>query len=338
MTVFQRVGGSSADTSRRQAAPQAAEAGSAPAHDQPPEASVPAAQETMISAPVSPGPGQPAAEDKPRLCAAIADSLLPGLDVPGRRAVAARLADLLDTRLRDTWSALLDAHEPLAGLLADPPAAFDAGVAVAELAASLEPGSVLSLLAADGVLQQHDVLAAALSGPDPVTREKVLDALLSTQTSSEFDQACRRVCVEQLVAALDRLPADEAERPDWRQRLEMQPRLCDRSPPPRHEDATEAALLAALRLGDNRGAIALLAAAALVPTESIDIAIGLRSRRGMVSLAWKAGFSMQAAVLLQSQLAEITCGSILTATADGGCPLSRGEMAWQIGFLARKLV
>ena len=277
-------------------------------------------------------------DDASQPCAALLDALLPGLDPTERRTLDVMLADLLTARLREAWRTLLDAHQPLCRLLPEPDMVLDDEAALASLAASLGPSITMSLLAAEGALQRPVVLAAALSHPAPGPRETALDALLLAPPSAELDLACRRVCVGQLVAALDRLPATDGTRPDWRRQFEPEPGESGSLPPPRHEDATEAALIAALRRGENRAAIELLAAAALVPVESIDIAIGLRSRRAMVSLAWKAGFSMQAAVLLQSQLAEIACGSVLTATDDGGCPLSRGEMAWQIGFLARKLV
>ena len=334
MKLFQPGPARDAGTSTRNAPPALAKAARAPPSAPAPGAPAVARQDATGAALRQNVP----ASATLRPCAAVIDTLLPGSDPTERQGLALVLADLLTKRLHTTWRALLSAHEPLCRRLPGSADAFDAEAAVASLTASLEPASIVALLAANGALQGPAVLAAVLAHPAPDLRETALDALLGPVPSTALDQACRAVCIGQLVAALDRLSAKDGQRPDWRRQLEAPPAGAERPLLPRHEDATEAALLAALRRGDNRAAIDLLAAAALVPVESIDIAIGLRSRRGMVSLAWKAGFSMQAAVLLQSQLAEIACGSVLTATEDGGCPLSRGEMAWQIGFLARKLM
>jgi hypothetical protein len=55
----------------------------------------------------------------------------------------------------------------------------------------------------------------------------------------------------------------------------------------------------------------------------------------MVSLTWKAGFSMRAAGAMQSLLARLAPDAIMTAGPGGGFPLSIEEMGWQVDFLRR---
>jgi hypothetical protein len=52
-----------------------------------------------------------------------------------------------------------------------------------------------------------------------------------------------------------------------------------------------------------------------------------------VSLLWKAGFTMRAAVPVQLLLGRLAPNATLHATADGGFPLAVDEMRWQIDFL-----
>ena len=67
----------------------------------------------------------------------------------------------------------------------------------------------------------------------------------------------------------------------------------------------------------------------------VDRAASLRSAKGMVSLAWKAGFTMRAAVALQGLLARLAPDTILTGGHGSDFPLGVEEMRWQLEFLAR---
>jgi hypothetical protein len=64
--------------------------------------------------------------------------------------------------------------------------------------------------------------------------------------------------------------------------------------------------------------------------------VTLRSAKGVVSLVWRAGFSMRAAEPLQALLGRVPPWSVLHATPDGGFPLTTNEMRWQIEFLTRE--
>ncbi|HET6184173.1 MAG TPA: DUF2336 domain-containing protein [Acetobacteraceae bacterium] len=96
---------------------------------------------------------------------------------------------------------------------------------------------------------------------------------------------------------------------------------------------TEAALLEALRAGRARVAAAMLAVAGTVPMIMIDRAAALRSAKALVSLVWNAGFSMAAAVPVQSLIGHIPPAGLMEPAADGGFPLTLEEMRWQLTFL-----
>ena len=77
----------------------------------------------------------------------------------------------------------------------------------------------------------------------------------------------------------------------------------------------------------------MLAVAAAVPLDVVDRAASLRSAKGLVSLVWKAGFSMRASILVQSALGHIGPGGMITPTRTGDFPLAPSEMGWQLDFL-----
>jgi hypothetical protein len=97
----------------------------------------------------------------------------------------------------------------------------------------------------------------------------------------------------------------------------------------------EETVLEAARCGEARYATALLAVAAGMPISVVDRAASLRSSKGLVSLAWKAGFTMRTAVAMQTLLARLAPDAVLTAGQDDGFPLALDEMRWQLDFLGR---
>jgi uncharacterized protein (DUF2336 family) len=102
-----------------------------------------------------------------------------------------------------------------------------------------------------------------------------------------------------------------------------------------HGKLPEEAVLAAARRGEARYAAALLAVAAGTSVTVVDRAASLRSAKGLVSLVWKAGFTMRSAVALQSLLARLAPEAILTSSPGGNFPLAVEEMRWQLEFLGR---
>ena len=97
----------------------------------------------------------------------------------------------------------------------------------------------------------------------------------------------------------------------------------------------EAKLLEAAQRGEIRFAASLLAVAAGLPVSVVDRASTLRSAKGMVSLVWKAGFTMRAAVALQTLLARLAPDEVLRPGPADQFPLAVEEMRWQLDFLAR---
>jgi uncharacterized protein (DUF2336 family) len=98
---------------------------------------------------------------------------------------------------------------------------------------------------------------------------------------------------------------------------------------------TEEALLAAAQRGEARFTAALLAVAAEVPLAVVDRAGSLRSAKGLVSLIWRAGFSMRGAGTVQALLARLPPPAVLPAGPGGSFPLAVDEMRWQVEFLMR---
>jgi len=101
-----------------------------------------------------------------------------------------------------------------------------------------------------------------------------------------------------------------------------------------NEQLDEQGLIEAIRNGESRMATAMLAVAADLPSSSVDRAASLRSAKGLVSIVWKAGFSMRVAVPLQMSLARLSPTTILHPNPGGGFPLAVDEMRWQVDFFA----
>jgi uncharacterized protein (DUF2336 family) len=95
----------------------------------------------------------------------------------------------------------------------------------------------------------------------------------------------------------------------------------------------EGTLTQAVRSGEERLVVAILAVAANVPLKSVERAVSLRSAKALLSLVWRAGFTMRSAVAVQVVLAHLPPRAIVMATQNGGFPLSADEMRWQLEFL-----
>ena len=93
------------------------------------------------------------------------------------------------------------------------------------------------------------------------------------------------------------------------------------------------AILEALRRNENQQATAMLAVKADVRPAVVERACALRSAKGIVSLTWKAGLTVQTAVVLQVALAHLTPDLVLRPSRESLFPLSEDEMRWQLAFL-----
>jgi uncharacterized protein (DUF2336 family) len=252
--------------------------------------------------------------------------------------------------------------EDLLALVAMAPAAGTV-MAVARRA-DLEPA------VSDAIAASADVAAirALLANPSAQIREETLDALVARSVDHPdwHEPLVRRPSLPSRAAQMlseivaTHLLTELATRGDLAPALaeELRHRVASRLAPgaphgaapadPTTEEAVaqahatatrgelgEETLLAAARRGEGRYVAALLALAAGIPVSVVDRASSLRSAKGLVSLVWKAGFTMRVAVALQILLARLAPDTVLTAGPGGSFPLAVEEMRWQLEFLSR---
>jgi len=98
---------------------------------------------------------------------------------------------------------------------------------------------------------------------------------------------------------------------------------------------SESTLVEAARQGEAHYATGLLAVAAGTSVSVVERAAQLRSAKGMVSLVWKAGFTMRVAIAMQYLLARLPPSDVLMPGPEGSFPLAVEEMRWQLDFLGR---
>ncbi len=83
-------------------------------------------------------------------------------------------------------------------------------------------------------------------------------------------------------------------------------------------------------------AVAVLAVMADLPIRVVERSLDLKSVKGCVSIAWRAGMKPSTAEIVQTKLAGVSYKSLLR-TENGGYPLEEDEMKWQIDFMTRLL-
>ena len=294
-----------------------------------------------------------------RVRAAIADAVKALPDVP--RELVLRLASdqalaVCDPVIR--MSPLLTDADLLA-LVAAPPHP--------EAARSVAARPGLSAAVADAVAAQADTEAvrALLLNRSAAIQEATLDALVTRATehpswheplvqrptlSRAAAYVLSRLVAAQLVQVLaDRTDLDPALASQLRARLVTRhgdpaaqppdaPRGdADLMPSLRRLHAAgglgEHALLDAARAGDVPRTAAILSVASGLPLAAVERAAHLRSAKALVSLAWRAGFGMRAATVVQAVLGRLGPGAMLGPAPGGGYPLTASEMGWQIEVL-----
>jgi len=97
----------------------------------------------------------------------------------------------------------------------------------------------------------------------------------------------------------------------------------------------EAALIDAARTGDQRRVAAMLAVASGLALAAVDRAAALRNAKALISLVWKAGFTMRAAMVMQALLGQLGPDALISAGPDAGFPLTTDEMQWQLEVLTQ---
>ena len=212
----------------------------------------------------------------------------------------------------------------------------------------------------------HEAIAALLANPTASIREMTIDALIvravdhvawheplarRQHLSARSARALSQILSAQLIGVLTTradLSPDLLHELQERLGQALEPRSTPNARAPTMDEAmaearslahrhalVEATLLEAARRGEVRMCTAMLAVAADVPVFVVERASTLRSAKGMVSLVWKAGFSMKAAQPLQIILVRLPPEAVMGPTETGGFPLGDDEMRWQIQFLTR---
>jgi len=97
----------------------------------------------------------------------------------------------------------------------------------------------------------------------------------------------------------------------------------------------EAELVDAARVGDQRRVAAALAVASGLSLAAVDRAASLRNAKGLVSVVWKAGFTMRAAVIVQAMLGQLSPGMVMLPGPGETFPLTADEMRWQLEVLGQ---
>jgi len=96
----------------------------------------------------------------------------------------------------------------------------------------------------------------------------------------------------------------------------------------------EAEVLRALSAGERAFVAAALAVVAGLPLAAVQKAVSLKSAKGLVAIAWKAGLTPEAAVQLQLRLAHLAPSAVRGAGDRDRFPLSEDEMRWQLDYFA----
>jgi uncharacterized protein (DUF2336 family) len=290
------------------------------------------------------------AEDEAvRVRAAIADEVKDLPEAP--RSIILRLAHDAETLVCEPiirFSPLLTTDD-LVSLVA---AAPSSGTAVAVARREAIDAAVSDAIASGGT---DDAVLALLMNGSAQIREATLNALversiehpdwhdplihrpaLSDQSAKTLSRIVADHMLEMLAARSDLDPGVAA---DLRNRVSARmlraPKVAEPAAPLTARP-TEADLLAAARAGDARKAAVILAAAACVPLSVVRHAATLRHAKGLVSLAWKAGFSMQTGCVIQVLLAGLPPATVLKPGPGSSFPMSVQEMSWQVDFLSDK--
>jgi uncharacterized protein (DUF2336 family) len=264
-----------------------------------------------------------------------------------------RLSPLLSPE--DLLAILTVAPAPVAGTPS-------AGVAVARraglseavsdmIAGGTDPAAITALLANHSASIREATLDSLIARApshtawhEPLTRRPALSGTGARALSQIVATHLLRVLAERI--DLDRDTTAEL-RLRLAERLQAHPPGREAAEPTPDAAMTEARSLAKAHVlnerkvletvlrGDARRASAMLAVAAGVEFAVVERTGQLRNAKGIVSLVWRAGFTMRLAAGLQTLLAGLGPEASLKANASGGFPLAVDEMRWQVDCLMR---
>ncbi len=287
------------------------------------------------------------ADEAVRVRAALADVLKEMPDAP-RALVLALAHDTADSVAEPVirLSPLLTEQDLLQLLRAQP-------AAVTALAVARRPDLTERVSDAIAATASVNAIGTLLANRSAAIRETTLDALiaraadyvawhepmvrrpaLTPASARKLSEIVATHLLEVLAARPDLGPgvADDLARRLADRLARTPPDAAAKGPP---GGVTETMLLHAAQRGEAAETARLLAAAADVKPALVERAASLRSAKALVSLIWRAGFGMQVAGPVQALLGRLAPNALLAADADGGFPLTREEMRWQIDFLQR---
>jgi uncharacterized protein (DUF2336 family) len=301
------------------------------------------------------------ADEAERVRACIAEALKDMPDAP--RAIILQLAwdpAIMVCEPVIRFSPVLTSEDLIALIVAAP----SAGTI---LAVARRPGIEATVSDAIVDAANSEAIGALLANPSAQLREVTLDALVARATHEPgwheplvrrptlpmtTAQALSRIVADHLLEVLlARDDLDPALAEKLRERLKVpaeaivgEPALSERNAPLMLAKASamrdagqlnDDCFLQAVQRGDVNLVTAMLAVKAGVALAVIEQASTLHSAKGLVSLSWKAGLSMQVAVALQTLVARLQPNAVLRPRAGGDFPLSVQEMRWQIEFMCR---
>ncbi len=261
-------------------------------------------------------------------------TLLPGTDAAWRATVAQKLTEHVRLQVLQSWHGLV---QQVAGCLAPSSAAAlraaawrvpEPDLLLARLDGVIDPGALLSL----PIAEHGRLTRALLANPEPQLRERTLDALQAAASGgaapggAALRAACSAWSRRMLMAELGRIPAlNHVDRLRLQEELAVPAADTIPDSPP--------GLTAALQAAAHRSATAILAARAGVALDVAEAAIGLRDRKMLLSLCWKADCDAAETVAVQVQLGRVAPDQVLRRGSDESWPLAEAAMQWQIGIL-----
>ena len=218
--------------------------------------------------------------------------------------------------------------------------------AVSDAVAATADGEAIGALLANRSAQIREatldaLVAGAAAEPawhEPLARRPALSArsavLLSSLISDELLRAMA-MRTDLPAGVMDELRVRLRTKLDGTEALPAAQEMADAQALRQRGALDEAALMDAARCGKVIQAGARLAVAAGVPYAAVERAVAMQSGKALVSLAWKAGFSMRAGLAAQAVLAQLGPGQLLHAREGGTFPLAVEEMRFQLEFLGR---